>query len=122
MKKERKAKRVNRWIYWIPRIFSILFVLFLGLFSLDVFDSCQGFDCLLGLLMHNIPAILLLILVIIAWKWEWVGGIFILFGIGYVAMTAINVEWYLAISWGITIAGPAIIIGVLWILNWVKKK
>ncbi len=64
------------WIYWTPRVLSILFVLFLMMFSLDIFDMNLGFwGVLLGLFMHNIPALILALFVWWAWKNDLVGVI-----------------------------------------------
>jgi hypothetical protein len=118
-------KKISRWIYWTPRIFSILFLLFLALFSLDIFDGNYGFwVTLLGLFMHNIPVFILAILLWISWKHEIVGAItFFLAGLAYIAMLFMNpkFEWYM-ISWSITIAGPAFLIGILFFMNWYKKR
>ena len=125
MKKQKRNKKVNKWLYWSPRILSILFILFLAMFSLDIFEGNYGFwGTILGLFMHNIPALILLIFVIISWKHELVGGIaFILAGLLYIYLTLWknNFEWYLLL-WIIQISGPAFIIGILWIFNWKKKK
>lgn len=67
-------------LYWFPRILAILSVLFMIMFSLDSFggDSPLGKQ-LLGFLVHNIPAFILIIALVIAWKYEIIGGaIFIL--------------------------------------------
>ncbi|HRZ85471.1 MAG TPA: LPXTG cell wall anchor domain-containing protein [Candidatus Paceibacterota bacterium] len=61
--------------FLIPRILIILFAVFLALFSLDVFDSCSGFNCVLGLFIHNIPSIFLIVLLIISWKHDLAGAI-----------------------------------------------
>ncbi len=116
---------MNKTLYWLPRILSIIFILFLAMFSLDIFGNNYTFwETVLGLLMHNIPSIILAILLVVAWKYEWVGGVaFILGGIFYIIILLMNptFEWYM-LSWSITIAGPAFIIGYLWILNWKNKK
>ncbi len=55
---------------------SIVFVLFLALFSLDVFEPGRSAaEILVGLLMHNIPVFVLAALTAIAWKCPLVGGI-----------------------------------------------
>ena len=115
-------------LYWFPRILSIIFILFLSLFSLDIFDSCNGFfDCALGLFMHNIPSIVLLVLLIISWKHELVGAIvFALAGALYMGMILVRMlanpfEWYM-LSYSLIISGPAFVIGILWILNWKERK
>jgi len=120
------AKQTGKFIYWTPRILSILFILFLAMFSLDVFDSPNqsAGDIALGLLMHNIPALVLLIVLIISWKFEIVGGIvFILAGIAYIGVSIYNnIEWYLALAWSLQIAGPAFLIGILFLINWRRRK
>lgn len=120
-----QQKRVSNFIYWTPRVLSILFLCFLALFSLDIFDSCSGFlDCALGLFMHNIPVFVLAILLWISWKHELVGAItFFIAGILYIVMLLMNpkLEWYM-LSWSLTIAGPAFLIGILFLINWKRKK
>jgi hypothetical protein len=80
----------------------------------------------IGLFIHNIPALLLLIVLIISWKHEIVGGItFILAGALYVAMMLKNalmnpLQGYI-LSYSLIIAGPACLIGILFIINWRKK-
>jgi hypothetical protein len=120
--------KLNKFIYWTPRILSIMFLCFLVIFSLDVFDEGLGFwGTLLGLLIHNIPVFILAIILWISWKREIVGGIvFTLAGALYIVMILINAlrggfGWYM-ISWVLLIAGPAFLIGILFIINWLKRK
>ena len=122
------GKKINRFIYWTPRILSIIFILFLAMFSLDVFDMKLGFwGTVLGLFMHNIPVFVLLIVLLISWKHEIVGGIaFTLAGTLYIVIVLMNMlrnsfEWYM-VSWILIVAGPAFLIGVLFIINWRKKQ
>jgi hypothetical protein len=118
-------QKTNKLIYWTPRILGIIFVCFLALFSLDIFDGNYGFwGTILGLFMHNIPSLLLGIVIWISWKYEIVGGIvFILAGLAYIATLFMNpqFEWYM-ISWSLTIASPAILVGILFIIGWLKKQ
>lgn len=115
---------INKFIYWSPRIFGIIFVLFLMMFSLDIFEpGLTGRQIVIGLFMHNIPALILLLSLIISWRYEIVGGVaFILAGLVYILLLAMNpnFEWYM-LSWSLTIAGPAFLIGILFIINWRKK-
>jgi len=119
----------NRFIVWAPRILSILLILFLALFSLDVFDGNYGFwGTVLGLFMHNIPVFILAIIVWISWRHEIVGGIaFILAGLLYITQLAITMvrtqpfHWYY-LSWSLILAGPAILVGVLFLISWFKKR
>lgn len=98
MVKKKQAKgKVNRWIYWTPRILSILFLAFLAMLSLDIFGNGYGFwGTVLGLFMHNIPVLILLIVLLISWKYEIVGGIaFIIAGLLYILLLMRNpFEWY----------------------------
>lgn len=68
-------RKINKFIYWTPRILSIIFILFLAIFSLDIFDMKLGFwETILGLFMHNIPVFILLAVLLIFWKHEIVIG------------------------------------------------
>ena len=116
-------KKINKYIYWAPRILSIIFILFLMLFSLDIFEMNLNFwGTLLGLFMHNIPALILLVIVIISWKREIVGGIaFILAGLIYITLLLVNILKDPSL-WSLIIAGPSFLIGILFLINWNKKK
>lgn len=119
-----KAK-VGKFIYWTPRILAIIFILFLSIFSFDVFGNNYTFwETVLGLFIHNIPSIILLIVLIISWKHELIGAIgFILAGLLYIISLLIKpkLEWYMLLS-VLIIAGPAFLTGILFWINWKRKK
>ena len=121
------SQTINKLIYWAPRVLSILFVIFLFLMSLDVFDGKLDFwQTLFGLFIHNIPALVLLLVIIISWKYEIVGGIvFILVGLLYIWLISDqifnNFQWYY-LSWIIQISGVAFFIGALFLIGWFRKK
>ncbi|MFA4998665.1 MAG: hypothetical protein WC514_01465 [Candidatus Paceibacterota bacterium] len=109
----------RRIIYWSPRILSIAFILFLSLFSLDVLTEYTGWDLALALFMHLLPLLVLLGIIIISWKYDLVGAIvFSGFGIFYVFAAGFNRPW----SWYAFISGPAIIVGILFLLSWIQKR
>ena len=120
---------MGKILYWTPRVLSILFTCFLALFSLDVFEpGMSAGKIMLGLLMHNIPSIIMAVLLVIAWKKEIVGAVGY-FGAGllYNGIVIFNIvnsglQWYLAISWSLIIAGPLFIIGILFLINWKKRN
>lgn len=122
-------KKINKSLYWAPRILAIIFILFLALFSLDVFAGNYGFwEAILALLIHNIPVFILTGLLIISWKHEIVGAVvFILVGILYIALLLRTIlmnlpyQWYM-LSWSVQVAGPAFLIGILFLIGWFKKK
>ena len=105
-------------VYYFPLYLAILLVMFLSIFSLDVFS--EGYklgELLLALFMHLIPSILLIIVIIIAWKKRVVGGvIFLLLGL-------ISIIFFRSYSEFVTFlitSLPMILIGSLLLL--VKKK
>ncbi|SMC50639.1 DUF7670 domain-containing protein [Papillibacter cinnamivorans] len=114
------------WIFWVPRILSIAFILFLALFSLDVFEpGLSAGEIALGLFMHNIPSLILLFIVILSWKREIVGGIaFLAVGALYVFLVFFraSVPPLTALTWSLIISGPAFLIGILYLAGWIRKK
>jgi hypothetical protein len=112
-------KSIKKTLYWTPRIAGILFVLFLSLFALDVFEMNLGFwETIVGLFMHLIPSILLAIAVALAWRWEWVGAlVFAGWSIFYIA-SARGFPW----SVYAIIAGIPFVIGILFLLDWIYRR
>jgi hypothetical protein len=111
---------MNKILYWTPRILTIIFILFLGLFALDSFEGDQSMMKKLGgFLIHLIPNFVLILILVATWKHEWVGTLaFTLVGIAYIIM-----------FWGrfpvatyIFIAGPLFVIAILFWLNWMNRK
>ncbi|MFA5887309.1 MAG: hypothetical protein WC852_01185 [Candidatus Nanoarchaeia archaeon] len=120
-------KKINKALFWAPRIALIVFALFLAIFSLDVFDSASGFSqILIGLLMHNIPSFVLIALLLISWKHELRGGIiFMTIGIACIiwAITTLLMFPTKAIN-PISIIGSIVFltIGALFLANHYKNK
>ncbi len=112
------TKKTYRILYWTPRVISILFIIFISLFSFDVFGTGAGFwKTLLALFVHLIPSFALLAALIIAWKYELVGAaIFFGFAAWYIWQTVEHPSWWPIIS------GPAIVTGLLFMADWVYKK
>jgi len=120
---------ISKSLYWAPRILSIIFLLFLAMFSLDVFETgLTAWQTAVGLFMHNIPVFILAIVLWISWKHEIVGGIvYILAGTSYIILTIVRaatsqLPWYIALSWSLTLAGPAFLVGILFLIGWFKKN
>jgi hypothetical protein len=114
---------LQRILIWTPRVLGVLFAFFVSIFALDVFGQGYGFlDTILVLFMHLIPVYILLAALAIAWRWEWAGAV----------LFASFSVWYVVVSWGRLplaanligvwpIAGPSLLIGLLFLLNWIYK-
>jgi glucose-6-phosphate-specific signal transduction histidine kinase len=106
----------RRWLFWTPRILTILFAAFISIFALDVFEGHPSLGQLLVALgMHLIPTAVLLVTLALAWRWEWVGAlVYSALGVLYI------VTMWGRFSWDVyaLIAGPAFLLGLLFLLGW----
>jgi hypothetical protein len=112
-------KNLKKTLLWTPRIAGILFILFISLFALDIFDMQLGFwGTLIGLFMHLIPSMLLAIAVFIAWRREWFGALFFIgWAVWYVSFVR-GFDW----SVYLIIAGLPALIGVFFLVDWILRK
>ena len=105
---------MNKILYWLPRVLGIGFVLFLSVFSLDVFSEYSGWAIVLPLFMHLLPSLFLLGVVIFAWKNEVFGGwLFVVAGLLLFALSDFE---------SIIISLPAIVIGALFLTSKYLRK
>ena len=113
-------KNLRGILFWAPRVLGILFILFISLFALDIFDMGLGFwDTIVGLFMHLLPSIVMTVALIIGWRREWVAAL------GYFAFAV----WYILFAsgrempWGMItmMAGIPVLIGVLFLVGWGKR-
>jgi len=105
---------MNRALYWAPRALCILFIAFVSLFALDVFEEGRGFwPTVAALTMHLIPSFAMIAVLAVAWRWEWIGAL--LFGIFAVFFAIIvRAPW-----WGKAMfAAPCLAMAWLFLLNW----
>ncbi|MEI6886003.1 MAG: hypothetical protein WCO02_16030 [Bacteroidota bacterium] len=110
--------------HWAPRVLGILAILFVSMFSLDVFQAGMPLkDIILGWLMHMIPSFVLIIVLIIAWKWEKIGGIIFL-SIGLAFSPFIfwgnyvnNHSIWISLVIILTITFPFVVIGFLFLMS-----
>ncbi len=108
-------KSIKQSLFWIPRVMSILFVLFLSMFALDIFDMNLGFwGTIVGLIMHLIPSIVLAIAIALAWKREWIGAVLFIGWALFYLVTARGFDWSVYVS----IAGIPALIGALYLVGW----
>ncbi len=123
---------MKHFLYWTPRVLTILFIAFLSLFALDVFGEGYTFwETLVALFMHLIPHFLLIILLVIAWKWERVGGLLFiglalvfLFWFGGWDMLTGNATGFRAENWfgGLLVPGLVAAVGILFLVDQVYRK
>ena len=107
-------KRSGKLLLWSPRILGILVCLFLSLFALDAFGDGKTFiQVLPDFAIHVAPMLILLAVVGVSWRWEWVGGlVFTGLAAGYAYFARNHVSWILGI------AGPLLVVGVLFFWSW----
>lgn len=111
----------KRALFWTPRLLSITYIVFLSLFALDVFGEGYGFwRTGLALIIHLIPALVLLVVLILAWRWEWVGAaLYAGAGAFYViTVLRLRISPTAKFSWILTIAGPAFLLAIMFLVNW----
>jgi len=109
----------KRVLFWTPRVLGILFAIFVSMFALDVFNQGYGlWQTILALLLNLVPMYLVVIALVIAWRWESVGAIL------FIALAVLYVVW----AWArfplvayLSISGPLILIGVLFLFNWIYR-
>jgi hypothetical protein len=100
---------------WLARVLSMVAILFLLLFSFDVFGGDEPFGRqLAGFLIQNIPAFVLIFSLIIAWKHEIAGGV--LFLLAFVAM-AVWFKSFAGNSASLIVISPFFIAGCAFIIH-----
>jgi hypothetical protein len=112
------TSRSGKLLQWSPRILGILVCLFLGLFSLDAFGPGKTFaQAIADFAIHLAPALILLAVVVVAWRWEWVGALVFTGGaVGYAFIARTHVSWIPII------AGPLLIVGILFFWSWIRRR
>ena len=109
----------QKLLYWIPRVLTILAILFMGMMSFDVFSGNEPFGKqILGFLVHNIPALILIIVLVVAWKYEIIGGV--VFIVISIAM-AIFFNSFTGNPVSLIVVIPILITGILFILHQVMS-
>jgi len=111
---------LRQLLFWAPRGLTILFILFLGLFALDVFGEGYTFwETAVALFMHLIPNMILALILVLAWKWEWIGAA-VFAGVGI---------FYIVWVWGrfplvtyAVISGPLFLISLLFLVGWFYRS
>ncbi len=109
----------NKTVFLLPRIINILYVCFIGMFSLDSFDGKHSFsEMLLGFLIHNIPTFILLIILIVSWKKALLGAV--LFLLASISMFLfIKIRYF---SYFLLLIAPLLLLSILFLIDWYINK
>jgi hypothetical protein len=111
------SPRREKIIHWAPRIATILIIFFISLFSLDVFEmEATPLELLGGLLIHNIPSILMLVLLIFAWERPAIG--FAAFFVFALLFALVFVREGNALPSLLLIVLPILLIALLFYADW----
>jgi hypothetical protein len=104
---------MNKFIFYFPRVLSVIIVLFFGLFILEGLSPEFGWQ---ASLMHLFQTLVILGATIIAWKWPKIGGwFFIIPGLYFLLLIFRNVQFF-----NLTIGSIFLITGILFLIN--KKQ
>ena len=113
--------QINKWaLYWAPRVLGIAFAVFISIFALDVFSENLPFGKqLFAFAIHLLPTAVIVIVVAFSWKREWLDGAgFIALGLLYMGMTRLRYPVWAYVF----ISGPAFLIGLLFLANWLLRR
>lgn len=117
---------MKKLLFWAPRILAILFSMFIMLFSFDVFDGTISIiNQMIGFFMHNIPVLIMILIIVLAWKKDIIGmiGFGLMTIILFIMVTSSMSREGTAIHPAVfIISGPALLIALLYGLNWYLSK
>lgn len=118
---ERRIVHMKQILHYSPRILSILFCLFIMMFSFDVFDGNSTIpEMLIGFIMHNLPVFGMAIITFFAWNNDLIGGVGFI-GISlfffFLVSSNMNNEGGIINPAVIIISLPALLISALYFIN-----
>lgn len=118
---ERRIVHMKQILHYSPRILSILFCLFIMMFSFDVFDGNSTIpEMLIGFIMHNLPVFGMAIITFFAWNNDLIGGVgFIGISLFFFFLVSSNMknEGGIMNPAVFIISLPALLISVLYFIN-----
>ncbi len=119
----------NQGFSWIPRILTILIILFISMFATDSFTGEANFiQQLSEFLVHLTPSLILIVFLIIAWKRELIGGVlFVVFSLimsPFVYSMNYERTHSIMMSLGVILISklPILVAGILFIISSGKKQ
>ena len=107
---------MNKFIFYFPRILSVLIVSFFAVFILEGLDPDFGWQ---DSAMHAVLALIASAAAVLAWKKPKIGGgVFIVFGILFSLRGVFSSEWPVAVIVG----GVPLIAGILFLVGGYGSK
>ena len=104
-------------LIWIPRILTILFIIFMMLFSLDVFDMQLSFwKKIAGFFIHSLPSLFILAGLLLTWQKPFLSGIIF---ITFFILSMIRYHTYANFTVFIIISLLLLIIGIFYIIIYI---
>ncbi|MFB6317855.1 hypothetical protein [Saccharicrinis sp. FJH54] len=119
----------NKILFRLPRVISILAILFVSMFAFDAFEpDLTVWQQVKAFMIHLVPSFILTLLLILAWSKQLVGGIaFTVVGLvftPFIYTHNYSMNHSVGISIGIVlmISFPFVVVGVLFILGHLLSK
>ncbi len=108
-------------LIWIPRILTIVYALFLMLFSFDAFSGDSSLMLkILGFLIHNLPTVALILIIILTWKRTLIAGM--LYLVAGLIFTIYFKTWQQGLMVFGFISLPLFIVGTMFIISHFADK
>lgn len=117
------SPRLAKFLYIMPRAAGLLIILFVGMFSLDVFGQGYGFwETALAFLMHSLPSIVMAVVLALAWRRPVIG--FVAFLLAALFFLRFLIGGRILENFGsmLLFSGPMAVIALMFWLNWRWQK
>ena len=109
----------RRLLFWSPRILCLAFAVFLSQFALDVFNEGYSFlNTIRALMIHLIPAAIIVAALLVAWRWEWTGAVIFPAAAAFYSVRVLPRHP----SWALIMSVPLVVIAGLFLANWLKRS
>ena len=114
--------KVAKFIYWTPRIAAILIIIFVGMFSLDVFSEGGNFwEMFAGFLIHSIPSIVMAVVLVLSWRCDRI-GFYVFLGVAILFLLLLLRNPLQQLGTVLLFSGPTAVIAFLFWANWKWQK
>ncbi len=109
---------MKKFLYWTPRILSIVMVCFISIFAFDVFDENNtAWETAVALFIHLLPSIVAVVIIIVAWKKEQIGGwLFMALAVAIMFLGRFQLVTILVVSL------PLALVGAMFLAHYYKYK